>query len=656
MKKRTLLAMAAILAILAIVFCACGKKTGDGGKKDGTETDKSAEKVKVAVIDNISDYKIVRSDSAGETEKTAVSNLRDAFAAVGADVKLGTDFGSKGEYEFLVGETKRTESRDALGLLASDFDYVIKKTDTKVVIVGKTSEATLEAVDFYIKNFIVDDKITAPTGDGYSYICEIKAKDVKIDGKDISEYRFLYLPDISNQSLKGNYDEVSALAEKLSKEYIGKSFEVTQNALAGYNIILDASLLDYTKGSIYVENGDLYLKCSYHSMNAVIEKFFSMLSDGANITGKTEIDTADAPNPYTKEELYKVLEKVYNDNGKLIVGDEINSSREMPSKFFAYYTNGDLESGGIRTGTGGAMPSIVGGDLGRCGMMLPTLPEEYKHMESRYICELIDYAKEGGIITLGCHMTNPTGNFGGGSVDIGSIDRGSIGGEDAWRDLVTEGTEINKVFKSELALDAELLAAFRDAGVPIIWRPFHEMNGGWFWFHPFDNGKLLDASVFVEMWKYVYNYFTDECGLDNLLWEYSPNNMNGGTDVMYCYPGDEYVDLVGLDWYTAGGYEVDGSGKSYEKIMETGKIASLAEIGINESLKAENIEEQKRLFTAQDLIGLAETMMREDYMIAYFMTYNAYHSLAYLPGGDEVMKSELVLDLSEMKALFESVR
>ena len=237
-----------------------------------------------------------------------------------------------------------------------------------------------------------------------------------------------------------------------------------------------------------------------------------------------------------------------------------------------------------------------------------------------------------------------------------SEDRGHIGGEDAWRELVTEGTEINKVFKSELALDAEFLAAFRDAGVPIIWRPFHEMNGGWFWFHPFDNGKLLDASVFVEMWKYVYNYFTDECGLDNLLWEYSPNNMNGGTDVMYCYPGDEYVDLVGLDWYTAGGYEVDGSGKSYEKIMETGKIASLAEIGINESLKAENIEEQKRLFTAQDLIGLAETMMREDYMIAYFMTYNAYHSLAYLPGGDEAMKSELVLDLSEMKALFESVR
>ena len=61
------------------------------------------------------------------------------------------------------------------------------------------------------------------------------------------------------------------------------------------------------------------------------------------------------------------------------------------------------------------------------------------------------------------------------------------------------------------------------------------------------------------MWIYVYEYFEEECGLTNLLWEYSPSTSTH-MDVMYLYPGDEYCDMVGIDWYTNGTFEIDQDG------------------------------------------------------------------------------------------------
>jgi mannan endo-1,4-beta-mannosidase len=66
------------------------------------------------------------------------------------------------------------------------------------------------------------------------------------------------------------------------------------------------------------------------------------------------------------------------------------------------------------------------------------------------------------------------------------------------------------------------------------------MNGGWFWW---GNG---DQAAFVALWRHMFNYFTTTKGLHNLLWNYSPNI---GSNVTKYYPGDAYVDIVGLDGY-----------------------------------------------------------------------------------------------------------
>jgi peptidoglycan/xylan/chitin deacetylase (PgdA/CDA1 family) len=75
----------------------------------------------------------------------------------------------------------------------------------------------------------------------------------------------------------------------------------------------------------------------------------------------------------------------------------------------------------------------------------------------------------------------------------------------------------------------------------VLWRPFHEMNGGWFWW------GAKDPETFIRVWRHMFDYFTKTKGLDNLLWVYSPNH---GNKTAAYYAGDQYVDLVGLDAYT----------------------------------------------------------------------------------------------------------
>ncbi len=85
------------------------------------------------------------------------------------------------------------------------------------------------------------------------------------------------------------------------------------------------------------------------------------------------------------------------------------------------------------------------------------------------------------------------------------------------------------------------LQQLRAAGVVVLWRPFHEMNGGWFWW------GAKKPEVFIQLWRQMFVYFTEQKHLDNLLWVYAPNHGDHTADY---YPGDHYVDLVGVDAYT----------------------------------------------------------------------------------------------------------
>lgn len=143
-----------------------------------------------------------------------------------------------------------------------------------------------------------------------------------------------------------------------------------------------------------------------------------------------------------------------------------------------------------------------------------------------------EYWRAGGLVNLSWHAPNPANPKGGGLRDSG-VDL---------RHLLTPGHPTHARWLQMLDEVATGLAELQAAGVVVIWRPLHEMNGGWFWW------GAKDPADFIAVWRHMFDYFTKAKGLHNLLWAYSPNHGQRPVDAYY--PGDAYVDLIGLDAYT----------------------------------------------------------------------------------------------------------
>jgi len=169
---------------------------------------------------------------------------------------------------------------------------------------------------------------------------------------------------------------------------------------------------------------------------------------------------------------------------------------------------------------------------------------------------LVKYWKRGGLITVSNHPNNP---HTGGNVYDRNIDIA---------DLLQPGTTAYTRWKAELDVLAEGLKELKDNGVVVLWRPYHEMNGRWFWW----GGR--DAEDFKALWRLMYHYFTDTQGLDNLLWVYSPDHQASVTEY---YPGADYVDIVAVDVYLTDPSEL--SEGTYGDLVSFGKPMGLGEYG-----------------------------------------------------------------------------
>jgi mannan endo-1,4-beta-mannosidase len=183
----------------------------------------------------------------------------------------------------------------------------------------------------------------------------------------------------------------------------------------------------------------------------------------------------------------------------------------------------------------GLRPSIMGGDL------LPYSPQEVAHgthpERTAEVERLIDRASEGYIITLSWHWCSPSG----------MLDTK----EEPWfKCFYTEATrfDVAKALADPSSSDYGLLLSdidtiavqlrkLQDAHVPVLWRPLHEAEGGWFWW------GAKGPKPFIQLWQLLYDRLTHTDGIHNLLWVYTA----GGNPAWY--PGDQYVDVVGIDAY-----------------------------------------------------------------------------------------------------------
>lgn len=350
----------------------------------------------------------------------------------------------------------------------------------------------------------------------------------------------------------------------------------------------------------------------------------------------------------TKKQILDVLEKAYEHSKYVIFGEQC-ATKQKPNDLIANYAEK----------SGGHKPAILGIDLGCYGFRLTTIGEGSPEWKE-YLDQVVEFAEQGGIVTASAHLTNPH------LVDVVCDKcRGKFGGSEEWEAMLTEGTELNKIVKAELIIIGKFLKELGDRGVTVLWRPLHEANGGWFWFCARSHKEMpwIDPEYLRRFWRYIYNLYETEMGLKNLIWVYSPNvsqndeNSRTVREVMFYYPGDEYVDMVGLDWYTAGNFEINSPGHAYDRIMAKRKIAAITEFGPRGDLRLPREatdEQQAAVYNSVDAVNIIKTCVEKGLKISYVLTWHTiFGAFSRLGKAKEALDDPFCVDLERLNNLFE---
>ena len=209
---------------------------------------------------------------------------------------------------------------------------------------------------------------------------------------------------------------------------------------------------------------------------------------------------------------------------------------------------------------------------------------------------LIAYWRAGGLVSVSAHLNNPARAEGGGLNDQ----------RQKLDDLFLPGTATNQRWLHQLDDLAAGLQELQAAGVVVLWRPFHELNGNWFWWGAQAPGEM------GRLWQQMFHYFTETKGLHNLIWVYSPNQ---GQKVGDYYPGDRFVDLVGLDAYTDN---IDPEHiKGYAELTALNKPFGFTEFGPHGASQPPGDFDFRR-FTA----GLAANFPQTRFFFSWDMKWN----------------------------------
>ncbi|KWX72301.1 glycosyl hydrolase [Paenibacillus jilunlii] len=204
-------------------------------------------------------------------------------------------------------------------------------------------------------------------------------------------------------------------------------------------------------------------------------------------------------------------------------------------------------------------PNINYGDAGEACLM--EVEENKNTLDNAW-----DWAlNKRGLITFTWHWFSP----------FGSRDKGFYTENttfDASRAIIG-GTEENKMLIADMDHMAALLKPFCEQRIPVLWRPFHESEGDWFWW------GAKGPEVAKQLYRIMYERYTNHHGLNNLIWVWNSPLPEG-------YVGDDVCDVISLDLYPPKHTHTDLSIEYNElvRITPANKLTALGEIGVVPSL------------------------------------------------------------------------
>jgi len=237
--------------------------------------------------------------------------------------------------------------------------------------------------------------------------------------------------------------------------------------------------------------------------------------------------------------------------------------------------SGDENRSDVKSVTG-SHPAMIGVDFSGFSGRSPEAIKEAKDKLRKNVADTYD---RGGVTTVAWHFSNPLS-----------------GGGFYWKDSISvpavrhmiPGGDAHDTYKEILDGIGEWAHSVRGADgklVPMIFRPYHEFDGDWFWW-----GKShTSREEFISMWRFTVSYLRDTLEVHNFIYAFSPDNRYlTEEEYLERYPGDEWVDMVGMDNYgdmgRDGRYSLDTAALKLKIISDYArkkkKLAAFTETGL----------------------------------------------------------------------------
>lgn len=185
--------------------------------------------------------------------------------------------------------------------------------------------------------------------------------------------------------------------------------------------------------------------------------------------------------------------------------------------------------------------------------------------------------ERGGVITFSWHAMSPLG----GNKNAWDTTYGTV------RSILPGGENhtLYKEWLDKVAVFFHSLKGKKGEPIPILFRPFHELTGNWFWWCR----NTCSADEFITLWRFTVHYMNNVKGLDNILWVYNTSsNITSKEFFLERYPGDDVVDILSIDGYQSDEYQPEEEFTRNTKMaldiikeigLEKNKPTALAETG-----------------------------------------------------------------------------
>jgi mannan endo-1,4-beta-mannosidase len=217
----------------------------------------------------------------------------------------------------------------------------------------------------------------------------------------------------------------------------------------------------------------------------------------------------------------------------------------------------------------GTYPALYGWEISGAGNVANIDSVPFALIQQR----MIEAFDRGGVNTVSWHLNNPV--TGGTAWDV----------TPALQQILPDSS-LGDFYKSELQKIANIFGHLKNAEgtlVPVIFRPFHENNGNWFWW-----GKgHCTSEEYINLWRFTVSYLRDTLHVHNLLYTYSTDLFETQQQYLERYPGDEWVDILGCEnyWDFQSGSSISKGISQLRMLvdmaMQKKKLAALTECGFN---------------------------------------------------------------------------